>query len=333
MPAGGFGERIVWKPAKSQRRLLRLGRGYGVHSFKGELGMGDVLDVGFIGLGSMGAAMARNLVKAGHRVTVYNRTRAKAEALAAEGAQVAGRVAEACRGEILITMLADDDAAEAVLFGDGGVRQSLAAGAIHVSMSTISMALSERLGRMHQEAGQIYATAPVFGRPEAAAAAKLFIVAAGPTQAIEKCRPLFNTMGQKTFVIGEKPSDANLVKLSGNFLIAATIESLGEAIALIRKSGIDAHRYVEILTGTLFSAPVYKTYGAIIADEKYEPAGFKMTLGFKDVRLAFAAAEALQVPMPIASLVRDRAISGLARGEGDSDWAALARIAARDSGL
>ena len=295
--------------------------------------MGGVLDVGFIGLGQMGAAMAQTLVKAGHRVTVYNRTRGKAEALAAEGAQVAERIADACQSEILITMLADDAAVEAVLFGDGGIGQSLAAGAIHVSMSTISIALSERMGRMHQEAGQIYATAPVFGRPEAAAAAKLFIVAAGPSQAIEKCQPLFDAMGQKTFVIGEKPSDANLFKLSGNFLIGATIESLGEAIALIRKSGIDAHRYVEILTGTLFSAPVYKTYGAIIADEKYEPAGFKMALGFKDVRLAIAAAETLQVPMPIASLIRDRFISGLARGEGDSDWAALARIAARDSGL
>jgi 3-hydroxyisobutyrate dehydrogenase-like beta-hydroxyacid dehydrogenase len=295
--------------------------------------MGDVLDVGFIGLGNMGAAMARNLVKAGHRVTVYNRTRAKAAALAAKGARVAERTADACRSEILITMLADDAAVEAVLFGDGGVLRSLAAGAIHVSMSTISVALSKRLEQMHRQAGQIYVTAPVFGRPEAAAAAKLFIVAAGPMQAIEKCQPLFEAMGQKTFVIGEKPSDANLVKLSGNFLIAATIESLGEAIALIRKSGIDAHRFVEILTGSLFSAPVYKSYGGIIADEKYEPAGFKMALGFKDVRLTLNAAESLQVPMPIASLVRDRFISGLARGEGDSDWAALARIAARDSGL
>jgi 3-hydroxyisobutyrate dehydrogenase-like beta-hydroxyacid dehydrogenase len=295
--------------------------------------MGDVLDVGFIGLGQMGAAMARNLVKAGHRVTVYNRTRAKAEALAAEGARVAERVANACRGEILITMLADDAAVEAVLFGDGGVGQSLAAGAIHVSMSTISITLSERLERMHRQAGQIYVTAPVFGRPEAAAAAKLFTVVAGPTEAIEKCRPLFEAMGQKTFVVGDNPSDANLIKLSGNFLIAATIESLGEAVALIRKSGIDAHRYVEILTGTLFSAPVYRTYGAIIADEKYEPAGFKTVLGLKDIQLALAAAETLRVPMPIASLVHDRFISGLARGEGDSDWAALARMAARDSGL
>ncbi len=295
--------------------------------------MGDVLDVGFVGLGQMGSAMTRNLVKAGHLVTVYNRTRAKAETLAAEGARVAERIADACQGEILITMLADDAAVEALLFGDPGIGQSLAPGAIHVAMSTVSVALSERLARTHREASQIYVAAPVFGRPEAAAAAKLFIVAGGPSQAIEKCQPLFEAMGQKTFVIGERPSDANLVKLSGNFLIAAIIETLGEAIALIRKSGIDAHRYVEILTGTLFSAPVYETYGAIIANEKYEPAGLKLALGFKDVRLAFAAAESLQVPMPIASLIRDRFISGLARGEGDSDWAALARLAARDSGL
>jgi 3-hydroxyisobutyrate dehydrogenase-like beta-hydroxyacid dehydrogenase len=199
---------------------------------------------------------------------------------------MAERVADSCRGEILITMLADDAAVEAVLFGEGGAGKSLPAGAIHVSMSTISITLSERLERMHQERGQIYGTAPVFGRPEAAAAAKLFIVAAGPTEAIERCQPLFDAMGQKAFVIGEKPSDANLIKLSGNFLIAATIESLGGAIALARKSGIDAHRYIEILTGTHFSSPVFNNYGAIIADENYEPAGFKMALGFKDIRLA-----------------------------------------------
>jgi 3-hydroxyisobutyrate dehydrogenase-like beta-hydroxyacid dehydrogenase len=220
-----------------------------------------------------------------------------------------------------------------VMFGEGGAGHSLSAGAIHVSMSTISVALSERLGRMHQERGQIYATAPVFGRPEAAAAGKLFIVAAGPANAIEKCQSLFDAMGQKTFVISEKPADANLVKLSGNFLIAATIESLGEAIALTRKAGIDAHRFVEILTGTLFSAPVYNTYGAIIANETYEPAGFKMALGLKDIKLALAAAESLNVPLPIASLVRDHFLSGLAQGQGGSDWAALARISAKNSGL
>jgi 3-hydroxyisobutyrate dehydrogenase-like beta-hydroxyacid dehydrogenase len=197
------------------------------------------MDVGFIGLGNMGEAMARNLLKAGHNVTVYNRTHAKAEALAEEGAQVAKSVADACRCEVVISMLADDHAVEGVMFGEGGAEDSLSADVIHISMSTISVALSERLERMHHERGQIYATAPVFGRPEAAAAGKLFIVAAGPANAIEKCQGLFDAMGQKTFVISEKPADANLVKLSGNFLIAAIIESLGEAIALTRKAGID----------------------------------------------------------------------------------------------
>src|SRR5450631_740928 len=185
------------------------------------------MDVGFIGLGNMGAAMARGLLMAGHSVTVYNRTRAKADALAGEGARVAESVADACRGEVLITMLADDHAVEGVIFGQGGAGEFLPAGAIHISMSTISVALSERLGRMHQERGQIYATAPVFGRPEAAGAGKLFIVAADPANAIEKCQGLFDAMGQKTFVISEKPADANLVKLSGFFNDAATTESLG----------------------------------------------------------------------------------------------------------
>lgn len=291
------------------------------------------MDVGFIGLGHMGAAMARNLLKAGHRVWAYNRTRAKAEALAREEAQVAASIAKACEAEVLITMLADDAALEAILFGEDGILNALPQNRIHVSMSTISVGLSERLARLHQEKGQLYVAAPVFGRPEAAAAAKLFIVTAGPAQALEICRPLFDALGQKTFVTSEKPPDANLVKLAGNFLIAATIESLGEAIALVRKAGIDPHLFVEILTGTLFSAPVHKTYGGLIADENYEPAGFSMTLGLKDLRLALAAAEQLNVPLPIASLVRDHFLSGLAQGQGGSDWAALARLSAKTAGL
>jgi 3-hydroxyisobutyrate dehydrogenase-like beta-hydroxyacid dehydrogenase len=291
------------------------------------------MDVGFIGLGNMGAAIARNLLKAGYRLTVYNRTRAKAEVLAGEGAELAELIFDACRGEVVITMLADDEAVEGAVAGEGGIAQCLGAQRIHVSMSTISVALSERLSQKHQERDQKYIAAPVFGRPEAAAAAKLFITAAGSADAIKICEPLFDAIGQKTFIVSENPADANLVKLCGNFLIAATIESLGESIALVRKAGIDPHRFVEILTGTLFSAPVYKTYGAIIADENYEPAGFKMALGLKDIKLALAAAEHLNVPLPTASLVRDHFLSGLAQGQGDSDWAALARISAKNSGL
>jgi 3-hydroxyisobutyrate dehydrogenase-like beta-hydroxyacid dehydrogenase len=291
------------------------------------------MDVGFIGLGQMGSAMALNLIKAGHHLTVYNRTRAKAEPLISAGAKYVDKPGAACGGDVVITMLADDHAVEAVVFGPDGVAAALPLNAIHISMSTISVALSDRLADAHKHAGQRHVAAPVFGRPEAAVAAKLFIVAAGADEDIQRCQPLFDAVGQKTFNIGEKQSSANVVKLSGNFLITSVIESLGEAFALIRKSGIDQHRYLEILTSTLFSAPVYKTYGALIADEKYEPAGFKMSLGLKDIRLALAAAEAQAVPMPVASLVHDHFVSGVAQGQGDSDWSALARLAAKNAGL
>jgi 3-hydroxyisobutyrate dehydrogenase-like beta-hydroxyacid dehydrogenase len=291
------------------------------------------MDVGFIGLGLMGQAIALNLVKAGHRLTVYNRTRAKAEALASHGAEVADSIAGACRRPVLITMLADDAAIEAALFGDGNGPSALGKGAVHISMSTISVALSDRLTKVHREAGQAFVAAPVFGRPEAAAAAKLFVVAAGAEQTLAHCQPLFDAIGQRTFVVGDKPSSANLVKLSGNFLLAAMIECLGEAFALTRKGGVDPHLYLEILTSTLFSAPAYKTYGTIIANQQYEPAGFKMTLGLKDIRLALAAADALATPMPVASLVHDHFLAGVAQGAGDSDWAGLARLAAANAGL
>jgi 3-hydroxyisobutyrate dehydrogenase-like beta-hydroxyacid dehydrogenase len=291
------------------------------------------MDVGFIGLGQMGSAIALNLVKAGHRVVVYNRTRAKAEALASQGAEVAETVADACRPPVVITMLADDSAVEAAFFGDGNGLSTLDQDAVHVSMSTISVALSDRLAEAHRNAGHSYVAAPVFGRPEAAAAAKLFVVAAGPEAQLARCQPLFDAVGQRTFIVGDKPSAANLVKLSGNFLLAAMIECLGEAFALTRKGGIEPHLYLEILTSTLFSAPAYKTYGTIIANQQYEPAGFKMSLGLKDIRLALAAADALTTPMPVASLVHDHFLSGVAQGAGDLDWAGLARLSAANAGL
>jgi len=291
------------------------------------------MDVGFIGLGQMGQAMARNLLKGGHRLTVYNRSRGKAEALAGDGAKVAYSPGDACREPVVITMLADDTAVEAAMLGERGGLSALGKDAVHVSMSTISVALSDRLTETHRAAGQGYVAAPVFGRPEAAAAAKLFIVAAGAPSAIATCQPLFDAMGQRTFAVGEKPSAASLVKLSGNFLLASMIECLGEAAALTRKGGIDPHVYFDIITSTLFSAPAYKTYGALIADQRYEPAGFSMALGLKDVRLVLNAADALAVPMPAASLVRDHFLAGLAQGEGASDWSALARLSARNAGL
>jgi len=291
------------------------------------------MNVGFIGLGQMGSAMAANLLKAGHEVTVYNRSRDKAEALAGEGAKVAATVADACGGDAVFTMLAHDDALSAVVHGDGGVLASLGKGAVHISASTISVAMSERLTNEHAAAGQRFVAAPVFGRPEAAAAAKLFVAAAGSPDAIEAVTPLFDAIGQKTFVLGEEPKAANLVKLSGNFLIAAVIESLGEAMALVEKGGVDRHAYLDLLTSTLFNAPVYKTYGGLIADRKFKPAGFTAPLGQKDIRLALAAGEALNVPLPLASLLRDRFLTLLAHGGEELDWSAIGALAAKDAGL
>jgi len=290
------------------------------------------MDVGFIGLGHMGAGMAANLLRAGHRVTVYNRTPSRARPLVEQGARAATRVRDACGGDAVITMLADDASVEAVVFGNDMIR-ALREGAIHISMSTISVALSERLATAHANARQRFVAAPVFGRPEAAAAAKLFIVAGGAPDVVEACRPLFEAMGQKTFHLGDEPKAANLVKLSGNFLIASVIETLGEALALVRKAGIDPRQYLDFLTSTLFTAPVYRTYGGQIVEEKFEPAGFAAPLGAKDIRLGLAAADGLRVPMPLASLLHDRLLTLLARGGEALDWSAIGQLAARDAGL
>lgn len=291
------------------------------------------MHLGFIGLGQMGSGMAANLQRAGHRVKVYNRSPDKAAPLVALGATLASSVKEAAAdAEIIFTMVADDAALEAVMFGDDGALAHLPKGALHIGCSTISTALAERLTAAHAGAGQDYLAAPVFGRPEAAAAAKLFIIAAGSPAALDRAEPLLAVIGQKTFRFGSKPSAANLVKLSGNFLIASVIEAMGEAMALVGKGGIDQRAYLDMLTSTLFTAPVYKTYGGLIAERRYEPAGFAAPLGLKDMRLALAAAESLQVPMPLGSLLRDRFIGLLAQGGSHLDWSAIAQLSSRDSG-
>ncbi len=288
--------------------------------------------IGLIGLGQMGTGIAANLLKTGHELTVYNRTRAKAKAFASEGAKVADHIADACRGDAVITMLSNDDAVESAVYGDGGVLASLSKGAIHVSSSTISVALSKRLAEHHAERGQRYVAAPVFGRPEAAAAAKLFIVAAGSPEAVKTAMPVFEAIGQRTFTVSEDAPAANIIKLSGNFLIASVIESLGEAMALVGKAGIDKHQYLELLTSTLFGAPIYKTYGTLIADEKFSPPGFAAPLGLKDVRLTLAAGDDLRVPLPLASLLRDRYLTLLANGGDNLDWSAIGGLPAKDAG-
>jgi 3-hydroxyisobutyrate dehydrogenase-like beta-hydroxyacid dehydrogenase len=290
------------------------------------------MKLGFIGLGQMGSRMAANLVRAGHDVTVFNRTPGRAASLVAHGAHEAVTLAEACGGSAVISMLADDDAASEIAFGEEGIVGHLPKGAIHLSMSTISVALSKRLAQAHEQAGQRYVAAPVFGRPDMAEAAKLFIVAAGDSATIDACQPLFRAMGQKSVAIGTDPAAANLVKLSGNFLLASVIEALGEAIALIGKAGIDRRAYVDFLTSTLFNAPAYKTYGPLIAEDKFTPAAFAAPLGYKDIRLTLAAAEGLRVPMPLGSLLHDRFLRLIAQGGESLDWAAIGGLASRDAG-
>ena len=292
------------------------------------------MKISFVGLGGMGLPMARNLLQAGHTLTVYNRTSTRADALRSFKPAVADSPAAAARGaEVLITMVADDAALEDVMLGDRGAIAGLPRGAIHVSMSTISPSLARWLDERHRAAGQTYIAAPVFGRPEAADAKKLWIVAAGPRAALDRCQPIFEAVGQGVLPAGESPPRANVIKLAGNFLLAAAIEAMGEAFAFARKHDVAPADLLDVVNGHLFRSPIYENYGKLIAEERYEPAGFKLTYGLKDIRLALQAGEAVAAPMPLASLMRDRYLSAVARGWGEIDWAGLARVAAVDAGL
>lgn len=289
------------------------------------------MTIGFLGLGNMGEPIAANLIKAGQQVTVWNRTAAKAEPLVKQGAKLANGIREAAQNEVVCTMVADDHALQEIL--EGGLLDALPQGAIHVSLSTISVEMVEKLKKLHGERGQAYVSAPVFGRPEAAAAQKLFVVAAGKAPLIEKLRPVLNAIGQQVVFMGEDPVTANVTKISGNFLIASAMEALGEAVALVRKYGVDPVQYMEFLTSTLFTAPIYKTYGMKIAKQEYEPVGFRAPLGMKDARLAIMAGEAKRAPMPLASLVHDHLLTVVARYGEDVDWSTIARLAAENAGL
>jgi 3-hydroxyisobutyrate dehydrogenase-like beta-hydroxyacid dehydrogenase len=284
--------------------------------------------IGFIGLGRMGRPMAANLVAAGFIVRVWNRTPGKAPPGAVEF-DSPREVAE--QSTLVATMVADDAALEQVTFGDRGLLAGLQRG-IHVSMSTISVALSRRLREAHHAAGQRYVASPVFGRPEAAQKRQLWIVCGGEQADVAACEPLFSALGRGTFTVGEAPQ-ANVVKLIGNFLIASTIESIGEVTALAEKAGLDPRRVVEFFGGTMFASTVFTGYGARIAATEFEPAGFAMPLALKDVSLALQAGHELRVPLPFASLLRDRLLVALARGRDGWDWAGLASVAREDAGL
>jgi 3-hydroxyisobutyrate dehydrogenase-like beta-hydroxyacid dehydrogenase len=285
-----------------------------------------MMDIGFIGLGAMGSRIAANLVKAGHRVRVWNRSRASADALARQGAQAVATSRDAFSGDAVFSMLADDAAVHSVIdpLIDGAPK-----GLVHVNMATISVGLARELAARHRDAGITYVAATVFGRPEAAAAAKLIIVAAGDAAAVARVQPLLDVIGERTWGIGVEPERANVVKLAGNFMLGAAVEAMAEASAFAARNGVEPADLLDILTNGVFTAPSYKTYGALIAKQQYEPPAFRLSLLLKDVRLTLAAADAAEVPMPLADVVHESLLEAVGHGDGDKDVAALAKVAMR----
>lgn len=291
------------------------------------------MDIGFVGLGNMGSAMARSLLRAGHRVTVYNRSPGPADQLVREGAGRAATPADAAATGLVLSMLADDHAVTSVTLGANGILAGLPAGGVHVSMSTIGVELAEHLTAAHADAAQTLVAAPVFGRPAAAEKAQLVVAAAGPASAVERARAALEAVGRQLVVLGEVPAQASAVKLAGNFLFVCAIEALGESTAFLAKAGVEPAKFVELMTGSLFACPAYQSYGSIIVERRFSPPGFKLPLGLKDVRLLLQAAERVAAPLPFASVVRDQLVSALARDHGDLDWSALALIAEENAGV
>ncbi len=287
------------------------------------------MDIGFIGLGTMGSRIAANLIKAGHKVRVWNRSRAPVDVLARAGAQPVATAREAFSGDAVFSMLADDAAVRAVIepLLDGAAK-----GLVHVNMATISVSLARDLAARHREHGLSYVSATVFGRPELAAAAKLTIVAAGEPSAIARVQPLLDVIGQRTWPMGVQPERANVVKLAGNFMLGAAVEGMAEASALASHHGIAPAELLDVLTNGVFTAPSYQIYGAAIARERYEPPGFRLALTLKDLRLALAAAEEVSVPMPLADVVHESLLDAVAHGDGERDLAALAKVSMRRAG-
>lgn len=290
------------------------------------------MTIGFIGLGHMGSGMAANLLRSGQPVRVWNRSPEPVQALVEKGAQRAETPAEALQADVVFSMLSEDKVVEEVILASGALDRARA-GTVHVNLATISVALAQRLEDLHRARGLGYVAAPVLGRPEVAAAGELNVLVAGAPEAVERARPLLQLIGRTLWPMGDRAHLANVAKLACNFSIASMIETLGEAGALVKAHGMDPAALYAVMTGSLFAAPAYKTYSAIIAEGRFSPPGFKLPLGLKDVRLTLQAAEARDVPLPIASLLRDHFIEAMAQGDGDKDWSALATVSLRKAGL
>jgi 3-hydroxyisobutyrate dehydrogenase-like beta-hydroxyacid dehydrogenase len=291
--------------------------------------------IGFIGLGNMGLNMAKNLIAAGYHLQVYNRSIEKADELEQSAITKCKSPAEAASNvPVVITMLADDDVVKATVTGKDGILQTLQKGGLHISMSTISPDVSEYLSAEHQKAGSAYLTSPVFGRPEAAAAKKLWICVSGNQASKDTAKPILEAMGQGIIDFGESAGGANVVKVAGNFMIMSSLEMMAEAFTLAEKHGLDRVKVAEFFGSTLFNAPIYQNYGKLIANKQYEPVGFTAKLGYKDARLAFKLAQLSETPMPMGTLIHNRLLTAVAKGWGERDWVeAVGRGVTDDAGL
>ncbi len=290
--------------------------------------------IGFIGLGKMGEPMARNLLRAGYKLRVYNRTSVKAQALAGEGAEVVATLRDVVAPDgVVVSMVANDHALEEVVHGDNGIGKVLGAGGVHISMSTVSPQIAQKLSAFYQKQGASYLAAPVFGRPDAAAAKKLWICMAGDAKSKERARPILEALGQQIFDFGEKPEAANVVKLAGNFLIGSAIEAMAEAFTFAEKNGVSREKVADVFSQTFLACPIYQNFGKVIATQDYQPAGFKLSLGLKDMNLLNSVAATSLTPMPLGNLLQERLLSAMSKGRADMDWTALAIGASEDAGL
>ena len=290
------------------------------------------MDIGFVGLGNMGRGMVQSLLRAGHRVVVWNRTPERADQLVALGAERAATPFEAAEVGVVFTMLADDAATEAVVAGPHGILAGLPRDGIHVASSTLSVRYSAELAERHRTRGQHYVAAPVFGRPDAAAQGALRLVIAGQPGAIARLQPALAALGSQQFVIGERPEQAHAVKIAGNFLILSLVELLSEAFVLADKAGVSRERFFEV-AGAVFSSPLVDRYGRALLEQRFQPPGFRLMLGLKDIRLALELAESTHTPLPIADLVRQHALEAMARGQAELDFASLLRVVEAHAGL
>ena len=290
------------------------------------------MKIGFIGLGRMGGGVAENLLKAGHTVTVWNRSQGPVQALVAKGAVAAKTPEEALQGEAVFSMLSNDAVMRDVGFA-GPLLAKAAKGLIHVNAATISVEFAKELAAAHKAAGLAYLSAPVFGRPDMAASAQLVLVAGGDAAALKTMQPVFYKIGSRTVPVGDEAWRANLFKIAGNFMIASELESIGEAFALLRKGGVDPALFHDVLSGRLFTGAVFKGYGQMVLNRQYEPAGFALTLGLKDVNLARSAASGLGVGMPTAELLAKHYEEAISWGWQDKDWAAIGEVSAKKAGV